>query len=285
MSAGDIDDWVSFRRLFGLRADRAWVESVSTNPAALNDTGVPLLPSELAELGRAVKSTQPLITLLTWYGERHPDLYAGVVVEGRRAVLLMKGDPALHEAALRAIPGGTDAIDVRSVKWSKAELEQFADDVRQQEAWFESVGAQLVAADPSLLNVVRVRFLAARSDLGSEITAHFGNPEWLRSEWEGPLPWTGPRGTMITKVVDRSGKPLEGAHCAWIPVDPSIDADTALAFSTDSRGTCRNDYLPATTYRVEVSIDKAGGGTVVIGTGRGTVPPDGIGQSHIVVDR
>jgi hypothetical protein len=268
-----------------LRADRPWVESVSANPAALNDTGVPLLPSELAELGRAVQSTQPLITLLTWYGERHPDLYAGVVVEGRRAVLLMKGDPALHQATLRAIPGGSDAIDVRSVKWSKAELEKFAGEVRQQEAWFESVGADLVAADPSLLNIVRVLFLAARGDLAPEIASHFGNPEWLRPEWEGPLPWRGPRGTMITTVVDGSGKPLEGAQCAWIPVDPSIDADSALAFSTDSRGICRNDYLPATTYRVEVSINKAGGGTVVIGTGRGTVPPDGVGTSYVVADR
>lgn len=41
---------VAFREEFGLRADRAYVESVSQDPKAQLDFGVPLLPAEVSEL-------------------------------------------------------------------------------------------------------------------------------------------------------------------------------------------------------------------------------------------
>jgi hypothetical protein len=52
----------------GLRADEDWILEVFANPASANDTGMPLLPSELDALGAAIRSTYRLIDGLTWYG-------------------------------------------------------------------------------------------------------------------------------------------------------------------------------------------------------------------------
>jgi hypothetical protein len=194
----------------------------------------------------------------------------------------MAGNVASHERELRRLLGDTSDFVVEDVRYSLTELEAFATQVRQEHGWFGQIGAELVAADPGL-DMVRVRFRAPHEGVAIAISDHFDDPEWLELEWEGPMSWDGPRGGMAVTVIDAKGRPVEGAQCEWHPVDPTVDADTALAFSTDATGTCRNDYLPAVAYEVRVYRFVEGQGRTLIGTGAGTVPADGLGAATVQI--
>ena len=96
-----------------------------------------------------------------------------------------------------------------------------AAEVEAERAWFASIGTQLVAADAGATVGVRVRYLGDNG-LEDEISSHFGDPDWLRVEREGPLPWAGGYGGMVVVLLDSEGRPVEGAQCEWIPLDDSV---------------------------------------------------------------
>jgi hypothetical protein len=60
----DLAYWIAFRNSFGIRADRDWVLFVATMPAAANDTGVPLLPSELVAVGNRLRQQRDITEAL-----------------------------------------------------------------------------------------------------------------------------------------------------------------------------------------------------------------------------
>lgn len=275
-----VAEWTAFREAFGLQADPDWISIVAANPASENDTGIPLLPSELDALGAAIRSTRSLVEALTWYGERYPDEFAGVSTRGRTVVLYMAGDADAHQARLRRLFPGSSQFEVRQVERSRKELQALAQLVSDEADWFETIGAYLVEAHPSL-EEVRVTFRAAHEEIGAKISNHFGRPEWLRVEWEGPLAWEGPLGAMVVSVRDQRGHPVVGAQCSWDPIDPSIDADSALAFSTKEDGVCRNDYLPAVAFTVIIRTQIEGQGLVEIGRASGVVPAGGVGFTDV----
>ena len=280
--SGVVERWMAFRERFGLRADRSWAEAVARDPAAGTDTDVPLLPGELAAVAAAVRSTQGMTDLLQWYGERHPEVYAGVTVEGRTVVLHVAADPFLHETALVAFGARSAAFEVRRVPHSLEALDGFAALVRSKEDLIEASGARLVAADPDVSGLVRVRYLAADDEVGERISELLGNPGWLSLEREGPMPWAGPRGSLVVRLIDAAGRPVPDVQCSWMAVDPTVDAQSALAYSTDERGECRIDHLPATSYSIELFVMLAGTGRVVVGTGHVTVPGDGVERIEMI---
>ncbi len=154
--------------------------------------------------------------------------------------------------------------------------------IKADASWFTTIGANLVDAVPDQsqdLGVV-IYFVASK-DVGAMIADHFGDPVGLTVRYEGLPAWTGPRGTLEVTVVDRSGRPVEGVTCRTIPVDPAVNADTGLAYSTDTNGIWKNAYLPATTYEVQVST--LGSPSTVLATGTATVPMDGTAWVRIVV--
>lgn len=281
MSPAQTAEWVAFRQQFDLRRDAAWLETVAADPQSANDTGIPLLPSELDLIGQAVRSTQPMILALTWYGEQHPDVYGGIKVEGRTVIITLSDRLAEHTATLTALLGASAPFEVRASRYSLRQLEGYAAEVKSERSWFESIGASFVDADPAA-DRVRVRYRATTDAVEAAIADHFGSPDWLVTRREGPLLWNGPIGSMIIRALDADGRPAEGLDCHWTPVDPAVQ-DDAMAISTDGNGECRNDYLPATMYRVSVTRYVDGAGNVEVGVGRGSAPADGLGQVTIRV--
>lgn len=277
----ELEEWIAFRESFGLRADRGWVLQVADDPAATMDAGIPLLPWELDRLGAAIQSTGPIIEVLTRYGQRFPDSFAGVIVEGQTVILLMADHVDGHRAVLERVMRDPTRFDVREVRWSMKALTAFASTVEAERDWFDTVSVDLVQAYPNARGTVDVRILAPSDDVEPLVLSHFGAPPWMRVEWEGPPLWTGQRGTMIVTAIDENGDAVAGLRCLWIPLDPSVDADTALAYSTGDDGTCTNEFLPVAAYEIELWTD----GNDLVATGRGTVPPDGIGRVRIVVLR
>lgn len=222
----------------------------------MNGIGVPLLPSEMDALGEAISSAADVVPVLQTYGEGHPDSYAGVLVDGSQAVLLMKGNPVAHRDALSKILPLNAPYEVRSAAWSALELESFASTVEAEADWFQSIGAEFVAADVGAAGV-RIRYLAPNDRINPLIQSHFGDQSWMLIEWSGPLPWKGRRGTLVVKVVDESRKPVAGATCETTPVDPTVDADMGVAFITSDEGTCTIAGLPAVAYDVRI-VDNRG---------------------------
>jgi hypothetical protein len=282
----EIREWIAFRESFGLRADPAWVLEVAADPQSDQAPGIPLLPSEVKAMGDALLATHAVIDALRAYGARQPDLYADVIVEGARTILLMKGDVTQHRKVLESVLPADAAFEVRSVEWSMGELEAFVATVEADSDWFESIDAEFIAADGiSSTDSVRVRYRAAGPRLDRVILGHFGNPSWMYAEWEGPLPWRGAIGTIEATVLDGQGRPVVDARCEWRPVDPTVDADTAFSFSTDNNGVCTNAYLPATAFNVLILVQRPGGDWEVIGTGHANVPPHDTIRITIVAKR
>ena len=270
----DVVEWIKFRRQYGLRSDREWVIAVARQPEAMNDTGIPLLPGELLALGNRTKVVNDMIAATVAYGETRPSTYAGTIVDEGRVVLLVTGPVEPHEAALRLLLPDNGGWEVRSVRWSLEELESFASLVDAELPWFEANEFLVPDASPDLAgNLVEVDFLAASPDRGELLREHLGDPEWLRLEYGGPLPWHGSRGRLTVRVVDKRGRPVEGLYCEAIPIDPSVDADTGESAGTDENGVCRRQFLPAAAYRVVVNRI-VNGELQPIGEARATVSAD-----------
>jgi hypothetical protein len=135
--------------------------------------------------------------------------------------------------------------------WTLVELQRFARQVRDERAWFESVGLEFMNAqvDYRQDGRVEVEFMGL---VGSEsvIEAHFGNPTWLIADRLGPMPWTGPTGRLVIKLVDDRGRPLPGIAIAWSSEHPEASGGQGdLGFGTDDRGRLVLDNMPAVSYR------------------------------------
>jgi hypothetical protein len=243
--------WIEFRETYGLRTDIPWVLQVANDPQSTNDTGVPLLAWEMTAIGDVITATQDLLPLLRAYGNAHPEAFAGVIIDGARAVIFVTGDLAPHRESLANLLPPTAPYEVRSTPLSRQELQALAGTFAGETAWFRSIGAEFVGANVGSTGV-RVRYLAANDRVGPLILAHFGNPSWMRVQWEGPLPWQGPRGTLVIRVMDAIGRPVVGATCETSPIDPSVDADMGVAFVTNKEGTCTIKNLPATAFKVGI---------------------------------
>lgn len=280
LNADEAAGWIVFRRQFGLRWDKEWLTRVAADPSSSNDTGIPLLASELDLVGQAVLSTQPMTSALTWYGEQHVDDYGGIRVEGRTVVIRLSRNIPQHRKVLSTLLGANAPFEVRASRYSLRELRDFAKSVEADAAWFTSVGALFVAADPAA-DRVRVRYRATTTDVEAAIADRYGSPDWLVFRREGPLFWDGPLGGMIIRVIGDRGQPVEGPGCRWTALDPAVQGNDAVAFTTDANGECRNDFLPATMYRVSVTRFEVGLGNVEVGSGQGAAPAGGLGQVTI----
>jgi hypothetical protein len=179
---------------------------------------------------------------------------------------------------------GEPGSDADAAPSAVTKLEAYEATVRADASWFDSIGAYLVDVGPALGGAERilVDYLAPSDAVGATIALHFGDPAWLELRRDGPMLWTGPRGVLIVKVLDRNGRPVVGVTCETVPLDATVEAETGLAFSTNAHGVWKNAYLPATKYVVRVV--PWGFHTKVLGTAKATVPPNGTTRITVVVD-
>ncbi|MEX2183528.1 MAG: hypothetical protein WEC14_03725 [Chloroflexota bacterium] len=127
-----IEAAVRFRREFGLRFDRSWIEQVAADRAStdgLEIYGIPLLPAEVAELLARVRAQRDITPIILRYGSTQPDSWAGAFIDqatGGVVVAQFTRDVARHERQLRALLPAGARLEVREVRWTRAELDRFA---------------------------------------------------------------------------------------------------------------------------------------------------------------
>lgn len=284
VNPADLEYWTTFRQSFGLRADPEWVLAVATLPAAANDTGVPLLPSELTAVGNSLRQQRDMTAALMTYGESVADVYAGVYSAAGKVVLLVTDHEDVHRSALELLMDGRTGYQVRRAKYSLEELDRFAAEVNAKAAWFKTIGATYGEATPDIAaNKVGVVYLGD-ADTVKAVRNHFGNPDWISVHREGPRRWAGPRGALIVKAVDNAGRPVANAICVVVPDDPDVSVNSTDGFNTDQRGICRAESLPAVKYTVRVVI----AGNIearVLGETRAAVAANDTTRVRIVVAR
>ena len=101
-------------------------------------------------------------------------------------------------------------------------------------------------------NFIHVDFVGPTEGAAAAIVAHFGSPTWLRAEWQGMGLWAGPRGDLLIRVTDTTGRPVANVRCDIHPEDPRADAEFSgdLLFGTGEAGICDFKDVPAVAYRV-----------------------------------
>ncbi len=255
VSQDELADAVDFRERFGLRADLTYVRAVAGNPdaqAGVPEFGVPLLPGELDDL-LSRRWDPDVHRQLSFYGQRFPDDFAGAYINQKASgvIIAFKQNVDQHRAALSSLFPPEALIEVRQVEWSLADLDGFVDRIEAESDWFDSIGVIAQPGRNSIDNVVDLRF-RAREDVGDQISAHFGDPAWLRTAWKGPLPWEGARADLTIEVVDTDGQPVPQLWCEVTPLDPTVPSEGESIFGTNGAGICTLKNLPVTSYLVEL---------------------------------
>ncbi len=270
--------WIEFRSAYGLRSDVEWVEAVGDNPATLTTFGLPLLPDEEAQVIRLQMVAEALVDRVRGYGNRFPDEFAGVWIEGPLVVLAFTDHLGEHEAAVRPLFG--IKVVVRPVRFTLRELKSWAGDVGDQAAWMESLGAHLIEADAEqTLNAVQVSYRAPDQTVEAQLLARLGNPPWVVFDYRGAGPWTGPRGDLELTVVDENGRPAT-FECLLVALDPRVT--TEFAPRSIVNGECFQRGLAAVGWHVEIIYERDGERRSVLR--EVTVPPSGVATLRIVLE-
>lgn len=244
---------VAFRQQYGLRTDVTWVRAVAGNPAAqvgVPEFGYPLMPDEFADLmGR--RWDPDLQAQVRRYGLLFPDDFAGAFINQKSSgvIVAFKNDVDRHRVALSNLVPPGSAVDVRKVEWSLADLQAFVEQVKAEEAWFDSIGVIVHVGENGPENTVDAIFRGPEAAAGL-IEQHFGNPSWLRARWSGAPPWEGPTADLVIEVVDTDGHLVKNMKCAYEPIDPMVDASGETVFGTGSTGRCVLKNFPAVAYRI-----------------------------------
>jgi hypothetical protein len=199
---------VSKRTAYGLRHDVAWVRQVATDPTAVMDFGVPMLPSETASLFARNELTGPVQAALGSYG--HADAFGGIYIDNEQGgvvVVLWTGDPSAHEAAIRRVLPACYPVQFRQVRWSERELRSWQDTISADVDWLTGIAATVtgVGADISD-NVVDVEVSSANPDVADLIVAHYAAPEgMIRVISDGTGAHLLPSGTVVGRVLMADG--------------------------------------------------------------------------------
>jgi hypothetical protein len=255
ISQAEFDEALAVRTMYGLRADATWIRAVAGDPASaigLREFGIPLLPSELEDL-QSRRWPHDLLIRVQNYGRLFPDTYAGarINLEATGIVISFTEDIERHTAALANLVDPGEVVTVRPARWSLKELEGFIEIVEAEAAWFESMGLTFKAGHRSTDDWVYAKYRGPM-DLEPIILARFGDPPWLRAEWDGPLPWEGPRADLHIKVTDSDGQVVTRVRCDHHAIDPMVDASGATLSGTDDDGVCRFDDFPVAEYQIRL---------------------------------
>lgn len=264
LSADELADAVRFRTTLGLRADEAWIRSVAVDPASeqgRGDYGVPLLPNERAQL--LDRNNDPdLGRRVAEYGKAFPETFGGALFDqksNRILVAAFTDDIKRHQRALKTLMPSV-GLEVRRVRWSLADLDDFKSQVEVERDWFPAVGATFVAVSLLVIdNRIAVRYEAADLEVGDAIEEHFANPSWLVAEWDGAPPWQGERGDLVVTVHDSAGAPID---FVWVDFTPEVlgaeeGGDRFEATRENGRVTIAD--LPAVRYRLVLKRIPFGG--------------------------
>ena len=281
-----IEDAIAFREQMGLRADLGWVQAVAANPDATEDWGVPLLPFESAELERRQTGEGELVGVVVEYLAEHADVSGGLYIDqplGGIVTVLVTDDPAPHRAALEALLG-PDAVAVRQVRWTEAELSDLQSTVATVTDQIEAIPARVTSTSTDVIgNQVEVTVSSAVPDVAARIAGLVGAADGqLRVVSDGTGILLLPTGRIEGRVVAPPGTDMTALSPTFqADVDIGPRDGVGVVVGPDGRFTLAD--LPPTGYTVTI-LETTDFGGHEVGSARVTVPPGGVATLEIVYE-
>ena len=279
VSQGELQSWIRFRLVYGLRADVDWVVHVARDPSAIGqEYNVPLLPEEFQRVIDASLSAENLLPAARRYAETFPT-FAGAWLELPQTVIVFTDDVAERRTGVDELFGGN--VRVRQVRYSLLDLKGFEDAVEAERDWLATIDVRAIdiGLDESD-NSVRLYYEAPSQAVEARIRERLGGPDWVRFDWAGPPPWTGPYGRLEIRVVDNDGLPVP-ASMVLRPLDPRVVAFGPTGELED--GMFVMPAWAAVAWEVDVTYVTRNGERTI--TKEFTVPEDDVVNVRIVVDR
>lgn len=248
LSQEEVAAWIRFRLAYGLRADVAWVVEVARDPKA--DQGVfdvPLMPAEVEQVFELASDAEALAPLVERHGRGLPG-FGGVWLELPRVGIGFTEGVAERRAEVADLFG--ERVFVREVRFTLAQLEDFAEMLEAERDWFANVGVQLTNTDVvKEANQVLLWIREGPYPLAEQqIREHFDDTGWLAFRYQRPPPWAGPLGDLQVTVVDAQGRPVP-VYCLILAHDPRVMQEEFL-FVED--GKCFFEGLPAVEWKLRV---------------------------------
>lgn len=286
LTAEEIEQAVSFREQVGLRSDEAWIRFVAAQPEHDTTYEVPLTDSEAQDLRARVRVARDVALAIKSYGESHPDAWASVYIDQRLGGIVVgqfTKDISAHEAAIRKLVAPEARWQLRSVKYTIAELDDARESIAAEEDWVERQGFDIKSfgIDERANRVLLVVETPAAMN-PKDIAGHFGNDPRIRIDSRPLLEWTGGYGTLTIVSTTLLGKGVED-----LGIDLSFDQwtgwDRDPGVGTGMNGVTRLTDFPATTVRVRL-MRWTSNGRVVAGEGTTTVLPNRETVLRIMVD-
>jgi hypothetical protein len=275
VSQEELQAWVRFRVLYGLRFDIPWILGVANDPTASDLYRVPLLPAELQQVVDASWSADDLLPKARAFADDDPD-FAGAWIELPRVVVAFAGDVPERRAQTEGLFG--DRVIVRDARFSLAQLEGFMATVTADKTWFTSVGGEVVDIGiDEAMNIVRIHTRLPDETIERAARERFGDSGWMEFSYDGPAPWKGPLGDLEITVVDKSGEPA-AVLCLVGTTDPRVQGETSM-FAAD--GKCFFQDLAAVKWGLRVVYDFGGESQTVLADY--LVPAAGVERATIVV--
>lgn len=252
-------DAIHDRALVGLPNDEQHVRDVAADPAAVergkSAHGFPLTQEELALIEERARNIDEVGEVVRRYAADHQETWAGMFVDTSTGSVIAQftGNLPAHREALTFLLHPNAKLELRPARWSLADLKALSRSIADDEAWFESVGAELAGAGVAISqNHVEIWIRTNRDDdVVSEIVTHFGGAGRMNIVDLGGV-WTGGSGTLIVVARDEAGRPVPNLACSLEADDPDAFRGDPTAFETDESGTCRFRNYPADTMTVTV---------------------------------
>jgi hypothetical protein len=284
--APDILDAMRSRQELGLRADEAWVRAVAANPDAIMDWGFPLLPFEADQLAERPTGDDAVTNAVRQYLEAHPDISGGLYIDQARGgvvTALVTTDPAVHEAAIRALLDGPAAVVVRHVRWTEAELTDLQERISTDQGFLASLPAQMTTSSLDIIgNRVELDISSAVPDAAERIAAHHGaQPGQLTVRSDGTGLLLQPTGRILGRIIAPAGTDMTALSPQY-EADVDIGPRHAIGILVEPDGTFVIDRLPPTGYTITI-LELGDAGNREVGSARAIVPAGGVVAVEIPV--
>jgi hypothetical protein len=201
----DLRDAIEMRRMYGLRFDLGYVQSVAEDPAAYDLIGFPMTKAEGEQMARDMAEQDRVIRAI--YGHPAADEFGGLYIDRDVmpgvVVALFTRNVAVHEAAIREELGETELFATRQVEYSKRELDSIKERISHDMdgPWVLEIPAVLTSVGVHISkNVVHIGVSSAARDAAAIIAAHYDLGDRISIESDGTgamlIPWESVTGNV-----------------------------------------------------------------------------------------
>ena len=273
--AAALAEAVRFRIEFGLQSDDAFVREVFANPQANSvDFGVPLLPTEVAELHRRAAEAADVAAVVRAYGQANPETFAGDYIDPKTGTVygLFVGDISTPRVAIEAQLSPAARFVAVPAKHTLRQLDALLAAASSDGNWFASVAAPLRAGSVKVEENVVWLFLGGIPTGGLDVLyVHFGADASILNVTVEPDTLAAlPRGSVNGIVVDQGGGPVVGRNLEVIAIGDisGAEPDGGVGIGTNADGTFVIPKLAAMGWEITIRDPVTG---VVLGEGHAVV--------------